>query len=990
MPELEELLIALERESAALTNLVDSVDDDDTRAEARLLRDRVRALLTTLQRQGGRVALIGPPGIGKSSVLANLAGLYLDQPPRTVEAQRAESLVLVGGGRTTAFPLCARPPRGDEPPDKLSLVIQKMSPEDTRRLVQDVAAQEVRRLRTNADTSARTDPMSEELRGAVLNATGYGETTIRSQDGKTSRLRRVRPLDEVITSATEPDTLAEHLLSRLGERAQTHWIFDNTREGRAELRDRLGKINQGKEPGAALPERLELALPALASGEALTILDTRGLDGSLSVRSDLSELLEDPLTVPVLCAAFNNAPSEDLLATLSTMKEDPALRDALQRALVLLIDKGEAVAVRDAGGDRVVGQEIKRGECWDRVQPFDLREEAVLAFDTLLDDTLLMTQRLRDQVVQARDAVAREALQAITDGERLRDQNERALHEALDEQLTQTLRAAPLSEAPAVEPAAALSAALRACPFALRVLAALRWQGEFRNLHLLDAAAATARAAADRWLIPAREALSVRLQRLEDEGTFETDLLRARRAAISRALNQTVQDYGDAVRDELRVALKNDAVWTEAAAEYPNGPGFRERAASHLDRWAAQHPLHSHRQTRLAEHLPLFRRVQTPEEAPGFTLVVEHLRRLSAVRWPVQGVNLLIGANGSGKSTAITALRFFADALRDGPGPACARLGAARTLRTWGVPNDAPVRLAIEKGATRWAFTLTPRDTERGAAWRESLTHHDEPVFEVDEAGRLRYRGDDLGPIGSSSGLGHLLRMLRVDLPLTRMAELVRGLRAHRVFNLHQLKAGGTAPLPERPLEEDGGNAFAVLLALKGASGGQDRYDFILGSLREAFPYLVDELGLRLTEHSVEVSVTAPGGHPPLYIGQQADGLLQYLVNLIAVVSAPRGGVVALDQPEDGLHPYAAKTWLTSVQDWAWDNRLTVLIATHSLVLLDAMGGAPEQVFVMTPPRDGRPSPTPLTAIYDRDWLQGFTLGDLYAAQNVGSNADEP
>ena len=195
--------------------------------------------------------------------------------------------------------------------------------------------------------------------------------------------------------------------------------------------------------------------------------------------------------------------------------------------------------------------------------------------------------------------------------------------------------------------------------------------------------------------------------------------------------------------------------------------------------------------------------------------------------------------------------------------------------------------------------------------------------------------------------------------------------------------------MPERPLEDHGGNAFAVLLALKNAPGGQARYDFVLESLREAFPYLVEELGLRLTEHSVEVTVTAPGGHPPLYIGQQADGLLQYLVNLIAVVSAQPGDVIALDQPEDGLHPYAAKTWLTSMQDWAWEHRLTVVIATHSLVLLDEMDGAPERVFVMKRHNDGEPSPAPLTALFNEDWLQGFTLADLYSEQNVGSNADE-
>lgn len=995
MPTLDERQERLKQ----LQTFLDTTDDDDARAEASLLHRRLTRLDDALREVGGRVALIGPPGVGKSSVLAALAGLYVRRRslPRTVEAQRAEALVTVGGGRSTAFPIVVRAPHGEEPPDRLSLVIRPMSPQDTRRLVQDVAAQELHELRRRSDTDSRRavsdtdsrpDPVGEELRRAVLNAAGYPERVEITYEGNLKRTRRVRPLEAVVTLETPPDDLTRHLLDRLGQRAPDRWTFDDTPEGRAALRSLFDRVNLGEEPGAALPDQLELALPAMATGDApLELIDTRGLDGPLAVRSDLREPLNDPRTVPVLCGTFNNAPGEELLQALRVMYDDPALRPALGRATVLLVDKGEAAAVVGAEGAREFGQAIKEDQCWDRLPQAGLERTALRAFDPLLDDGEALLTELRGRVALAREALEGEAREVMEDAARLLDGAQRALGAALDEVLALHLRAHMPPEAPTLEPAAAMGAELRACPFALRILAALRWQGTFPNLHLIDAAEAAARSAADRWLAPTREALLARLDELS--ASYNADLIRTRRAALTRALEQTVRDYGEAVRAELDQLLKGDRVWEDAADEYKDGRGFRERAASQLDRWAARQPLRAHRQTRLAEHLPIYRRVQAPAEAPGFTLVVENLRRLRAVRWPLQGVNLLIGANGSGKSTALTALRFFAEALRDGPGAACARLGAARTLRSWGAPADAPVTLALEKGRTRWAFTLISRDTDRAAAWRETLSHHGEEVLEVNEAGRLRYRGEDMGSVGAESGLGHLLRAQKVDLPLTRMADLAGGVRAHRVFNLHQLKAGGTAPLPERPLEDDGGNAFAVLHALRSAPGGQARYDFVLDSLRLAFPNLIEELTFRLTEHNIEVSVIAPGGQTPLYIGQQADGLLQYLVNLVAVASARPGDVVALDQPEDGLHPYAAKTLLASVEDWAWKSQLTVVIATHSLVLLNEQGGTPGRVFVMKAPKDGEPSPAPLTALFNEDWLQGFTLGDLYATENFGSNADE-
>ena len=993
MSTLDPMLDALRGPMVQLQTLIDATghDEGDTRAAARLLLGRLQRLDETLRGADARVALIGPPGIGKSAALASLAGLYTDGRPKSVDAQRETSLLTIGSGRSTAFPLLVRPPRLDEPQDKITLSITPMDSVEVDRLVQDVAAAELKRRRDADDPTDRPDPMSEELRNAVLNAAGYGERTVVTYErNNLKRARRERPLDAVITRETTLDALSALLKGALGERRDDRWTFTDDAEGRKALKEQLRRINVGEAAGAALPDYLALALPVLPGQPALTLIDTRGLDGPLAVRGDLRELLEDPLVVPVLCAAFNNAPGEDLLVALRALHDDPALRPALRRTVVLLIDKGEAAAVVGADGDRLVGQALKLGQCEERLPSYDSPPLLVTAYDSLKDDPPTLLELLSGRVAETRQALITEAERALHDAERLCDGNLRTLSAALDEQLQAALRAHPIAEAPSLDPPALLSAPIRACPFALRIRATLKRQGEFKNLNLFDAVAGEARAAAERWLAPVQRALLAQLQRLEEGGEHDEDLLNDRRAQITLALEQTARDYGEAVRGELRARLKNDPVWEAASAEYSNGPGFREKSAALLDRWGAQQTLVAHRQTRLVEHLPLYGRVLAPEEAPGFTLTVENLRRARALRWSLKGVNLLIGANGAGKSTAISALRFFAEALRDGPGPACARLGAARTLRSWGAPPDAPILLSIERGESCWSFTLTPRDTDRAASWRESLTHQGVSVLDVDEAGRLHYRGADLGMISGTTGLMHLLRMQKMDLPLTRIAELAQGIRAYRTFNLHQLRAGGTTPLPERRLEDDGGNAFAALLALKNAPGGQERYDLVIDTLRQAFPALIEELSLRLTEHSVEALVTAPGGSPPLYIGQQADGLLHGLVTLVAIADASPGDVIALDQPEDGLHPWALKVLLSSLEDWAWRHRLTVIIATHSLVLLDAMGGAPERVFVMKAHKVGEPSPAPLTALYDRDWLQGFTLGDLYAESNIGSNGDEP
>jgi predicted ATPase len=97
--------------------------------------------------------------------------------------------------------------------------------------------------------------------------------------------------------------------------------------------------------------------------------------------------------------------------------------------------------------------------------------------------------------------------------------------------------------------------------------------------------------------------------------------------------------------------------------------------------------------------------------------------------------------------------------------------------------------------------------------------------------------------------------------------------------------------------------------------------------------------------------------------------------------------VVAIDEPENSLHPYALRAFLRRTSRWARQHKLTVLLATHSTVLLDEL--TPEQVYVMKANKPSGSMPTRLDKLCNREWLEGFKLGDLYEQGEIGSNQDE-
>jgi ABC-type uncharacterized transport system ATPase subunit len=65
------------------------------------------------------------------------------------------------------------------------------------------------------------------------------------------------------------------------------------------------------------------------------------------------------------------------------------------------------------------------------------------------------------------------------------------------------------------------------------------------------------------------------------------------------------------------------------------------------------------------------------------------------------------------------------------------------------------------------------------------------------------------------------------------------------------------------------------------------------------------------------------------------------------------------------------------------ERRLTILLTTHSPVLMNAFRDHPEQLYVM---EDGAEVlPVPLDKLRDPDWLAHFELGDLYERGEFGA-----
>lgn len=121
-----------------------------------------------------------------------------------------------------------------------------------------------------------------------------------------------------------------------------------------------------------------------------------------------------------------------------------------------------------------------------------------------------------------------------------------------------------------------------------------------------------------------------------------------------------------------------------------------------------------------------------------------------------------------------------------------------------------------------------------------------------------------------------------------------------------------------------------------------------------------DEIMVQLTETF--------GGHDTKYDATLlSDGTLRVLAIGAAVLSAPEGSLVVIEEIDNGVHPSRAKQLLENLSRLATNRKLRVLISSHNPALLDALpnDAVPNVVFCYRDPKTGASRLTRLSDIPD-------------------------
>ncbi len=334
-------------------------------------------------------------------------------------------------------------------------------------------------------------------------------------------------------------------------------------------------------------------------------------------------------------------------------------------------------------------------------------------------------------------------------------------------------------------------------------------------------------------------------------------------------------------------------------------------------------------------------------------------------------INVLIGANGAGKSNLIGFFRMLnfmmTGALQDFIG----RSGRAQSLLHYG-PKVTPQLVAAlefetEKGLNRYECRLA-------YAAEDTLIFTDERVL-------FRHTGAAAPGRPHVLGAGHRESALRDAAREDATARFLAGaLSRLRVYQFHdtsdESRLRGTCEADDsRFLYSNGGNLAAILYRLR--EEHPKRYDRLLGTIRMVAPFLDDFVLEPTGNGQPRLSLRWRGRGAEYEFGPHhlSDGTLRF-VALATLLLQPADwlpSLVVIDEPELGLHPVALAALAEIMREAAHDTQL--LAATQSAALVDFF--EPGEIIVAERER-GASVFRRLDEGKLREWLEDYSLGELW------------
>ncbi len=375
----------------------------------------------------------------------------------------------------------------------------------------------------------------------------------------------------------------------------------------------------------------------------------------------------------------------------------------------------------------------------------------------------------------------------------------------------------------------------------------------------------------------------------------------------------------------------------------------------------------------------------------------------------LEPLNIVIGPNGSGKSNLIEAVSILRAVPRDLPlpirqggrvqdwlwrpetsrtearhrGVSFARIEVVFTEGSIARHHTQPaVRYRLDFGAEGDSFVVLDERLENADKASDKYKpyfyfgyENGRPMLNVQDGTQRELRREDLDMTQS-------ILSQRKDPDaypeLSRVAEAFGRIRIYRFWQFgpaSTVREACSADVRADYLSERLDNLPARLAVLKGRPSVKRR---LLELIRELAPRFTD---FEIVPEGGKLTLYLTEGDSSIPARRVSDGTLRFLC-LIAILVVPQPPpLIAIEEPEPGLHPDVQGRLAELLLDAS--ERTQLVVSTHSDILVDALTERPEAI-VVCEKVSGSTQLERLNSEKLKPWLEKYRLGELWTRGEIG------
>jgi predicted ATPase len=361
-------------------------------------------------------------------------------------------------------------------------------------------------------------------------------------------------------------------------------------------------------------------------------------------------------------------------------------------------------------------------------------------------------------------------------------------------------------------------------------------------------------------------------------------------------------------------------------------------------------------------------------------IVLQGYKSIEKADISLRPINVLIGANGAGKSNFISLFQFMNQLARQGMQRYVAQAGGADQILHYGRKTTEKLYIGLwflrdEKNTHGYECTMIPTAEDVLVFEEERIYFHNREKYErpYESQRSLRIHNETL-----------LLEWMQGGDQIAQ--HVFTALNSWQLYHFHDTSASAkvkqTGDINDNLfLRPDASNLAAYLYLLRETQN--DYYRNIVETIRLAAPFFGDFVLRPSPFNKEKIRLEWQERGSDMLFGPHAlsDGTLRFICLATLFLQPPDRlpTTILLDEPELGLHPYAISLLADMVSSASQHTQ--VILATQSVTLVNQF--QPEDILIVER-EQGKTVFRRLSEDEIASWLEDYGLGDLWEKNLLG------